>query len=111
MKKTKFMLSLILIMFIYSHIVNATGIPVTIPSVSPSQPNINANAILGVVQWIGYIIGIGMFMWVGIKYLLSGAGEKAKAKETLIPLLIGAIMVTSGTAITAAVFTAFGYNS
>lgn len=108
-----FFTSLILIMLIISPVVNAGSIKdmIQISNLTPSQPDgINAVSILGTIKWVGYIVGIGMFVWVGIKYLLSGAGEKAKAKETLIPLLVGAILVTTGTAITAAVFSMFGYN-
>lgn len=108
-----FFTSLILIMLIISPVVNAGSIKdmIQISNLTQSQPDgINAVSILGTIKWVGYIVGIGMFVWVGIKYLLSGAGEKAKAKETLIPLLVGAILVTTGTAITAAVFSMFGYN-
>lgn len=109
-----FLTNLILIMLMLTPVVHATGSIkdlITIGSVTPSQPaGIKANTIIGTIKWIGYLVGIGMFIWVGIKYLLSGAGEKAKAKETLIPLLAGAILITTGTAITAAVFSTFGYN-
>lgn len=59
---------------------------------------------LGTLQWIGYLISIGMVIWVGIRYLLSGAGEKAKAKETLIPLVVGAFLIASATTIASVVF-------
>ncbi len=100
-----FILSMIMIM------PYTCAIEISISGLKPAQPSgIKAATILGVVQWIGYLIGIGMIIFVGIKYLLAGAGEKAKAKETLIPILIGAILITMGTAITAAVFSLFGYN-
>ena len=59
---------------------------------------------LGTLQFVGYFVAIGMLIWVGIKYLTSGAGEKAKAKETLIPILIGAILVAGATWIASALF-------
>ena len=108
-----FFTSLILMMIIMMPVVSAGSIKdmIGISNLTPSQlPGFKAVTLIGTIKWIGYIVGIGMFIWVGIKYLLSGAGEKAKAKETLIPLLIGAILVTSGTAVTAAVFSTFGYN-
>lgn len=102
---TVFILSMIMIM------PYTCAIEISISNLTPAQPSgIKATTILGVVQWIGYVIGIGMIIFVGIKYLLAGAGEKAKAKETLIPILIGAILITMGTAITATVFSLFGYN-
>ena len=108
-----FFTSLILMMMVMTSVAFAGSIKdmFGISGLAPKQPDgIKAVTLIGTVKWIGYIVGIGMFIWVGIKYLLSGAGEKAKAKETLIPLLIGAILVTSGTAITVAVFSTFGYN-
>ncbi len=108
-KRIIFITVLMLILFLFVPCVNA--IPVSVGNITPTQlPGIKAVTLIGIIQWIGYIVGIGMFIWIGIKYLLAGAGEKAKAKETLIPLLIGAFMVTAGTAITAAVFSTFGSN-
>lgn len=62
--------------------------------------------LLGTLQWVGYLVAIGMIIWVGIKYLMSGAGEKAKAKETLIPIVIGAILIAGATWIASTLFTA-----
>ena len=60
--------------------------------------------VLGILQWGGYIIAIGMLIWVGIKYVTAGAGEKAKAKETLIPIVIGAVLIAGAVTIAEAVF-------
>ena len=65
-----------------------------------------ALGLLGTLQWVGYLVAIGMLIWVGIKYLMSGAAEKAKAKETLIPIVIGAVLVAGATWIASALFTA-----
>ena len=65
-----------------------------------------ATGFLGTLQWIGYLVAIGMVIWVGIRYLISGAGEKAKAKETLVPVVIGAILVAGATWIASTLFQA-----
>ena len=62
------------------------------------------NTVLGAIQWIGFIVAIAMLIYVGIKYLTSGAGKKAEAKETLIPMLIGAVLVVLAPTIAKAVF-------
>lgn len=49
--------------------------------------------VLGVIQIIGFVVAIIMVMYVGIKYLTAGAGQKAAVKSTLIPMLAGAAMV------------------
>ena len=51
------------------------------------------NAILGAAQWIGFIVGIAMIIYIGIKYLTAGAGQKAEVKSTMVPLLVGAVLV------------------
>ena len=63
-----------------------------------------AASVLGVMQWGGYIIAVGMLIWVGIKYVTSGAGKKAEAKETLIPIVVGAVLIAAAVTIAEAVF-------
>ena len=84
---------------------------ISIDTPVPKQPSgIKANTILGTVVWIGYISAIGMIIWCGIKYVMSGAAEKAKAKETIVPILGGAFLITMGSTITLVVFQMFGFN-
>jgi len=52
-----------------------------------------ANTILGMVQWIGFVVGTAMIIYIGIKYITAGAGQKAEVKSTMVPLLVGAILV------------------
>ena len=55
--------------------------------------------IIGFIQYAAWAIAIGMIIYIGIKYMMSGAGDKAKVKETLIPYLVGAICVGAATTI------------
>ena len=76
-------------------------------SVSPSEMSeIKPIALLalGTFQWIGYLIAIMMLLWVGIRYITTSVGEKVKAKESLIPMVIGSILVAGATWIASAVF-------
>ena len=57
------------------------------------------STVLGIIQTIGYIVAIVMVMYVGIKYLTAGATKKAEAKETLIPILVGAILIVAAVTI------------
>ncbi len=63
--------------------------------------------ILGAAQWIGFIVGIAMIIWVGIKYLTAGAGQKAEVKSTMIPILVGAALVALAPTIAAWIFGMF----
>lgn len=63
-----------------------------------------ARTILGTMQWIGYLIAILMLIWAGIRFTTSSAAEKVKAKETLWPMVIGAILIAGATWIASAIF-------
>ena len=60
--------------------------------------------ILGTLQWVGYLVSIAMLIWAGIRYMTSSVGEKVKAKESLVPMVVGAILVAGATWIASAVF-------
>ena len=85
------------------------GVTVTPSAVSEAEDSIKT--VLGTIQWIGYVVAIGMLIYVGIRYLTAGAGKKAEAKETLIPMLIGAALVALAPTIANAVFTTIGGGS
>lgn len=59
-----------------------------------SQP---LGIVLGVIQAIGYAVGITVLTFIGIKYVLSTPEGKADLKKQLVPYLIGAILLLSGT--------------
>ena len=51
------------------------------------------NTILGIIQVIGTVIAVGVLMVLGIKYMMGSAEEKAEYKKTMIPYLIGAVLL------------------
>lgn len=53
----------------------------------------SVNKIVGVVTWIGMILSVTTFVTIGVKYMLGSVEEKADYKKTLVPYLIGAILV------------------
>lgn len=63
-----------------------------------------ANTILGFVQWVGYAIAIGMLIYVGIKYVMASANEKADLKNSLIKYVIGAVLIAGASTIAGCVF-------
>ena len=84
-------------------------------AVSPQAPTVGemtsaVQKILGVAQWIGFIVGVAMIIWVGVKYLTAGAGQKAEVKSTMIPILVGAFLVALAPTIANWLFTMFGSN-
>lgn len=55
--------------------------------------------ILGAIQWIGYVIALGMLIYVGIKYIMSSAQEKADLKSNMVRFVIGAIIIAGASTI------------
>ncbi len=55
--------------------------------------------VLGIIQAIGAVVSVIILIAIGIKYMLGSVEEKAEYKQTLIPYLIGAALVFSGTTI------------
>lgn len=54
-----------------------------------------ANPIIGTIKVVGIIISVVMLGILGIKYMTGSVQEKAEYKKTMIPYLIGAILVVA----------------
>ncbi len=51
------------------------------------------NSILNIVAWFAYAIALGSVIFLGIKYVLSGANERANLKGLLPKYLIGIALI------------------
>lgn len=51
------------------------------------------NTIIGTLQVIGSIISVAVLVILGIKYMVGSAEERAEYKKSMMPYIIGAIMV------------------
>ena len=71
-------------------VVFANGLP-TFKTMTALNPVISA--ILGVVQVIGYAFAMGMILYLGIKYTMASANEKADLKKGSISYVIGAVII------------------
>ncbi len=100
----KILIIMMIAMIMMTNVVAAFSISGVTPTKPDGSIETKVVKVLGVVQWVGYVVAIGMLIWVGIKYVTSGAGEKAKAKETLIPIVVGAVLIAGATWIATAVF-------
>lgn len=58
-----------------------------------TEVNTIGNKILGIVQVVGTVIAVGALMVLGVKYMMGSAEEKAEYKKTMIPYVIGAILL------------------
>lgn len=106
MKKVIFSLIMILTIAFLSFTVNAGYIP----SVNPNNANVGnfksiAASIIGTLKWVGYAIAIGMIIYVGIRYTMAAADEKASMKGVLVKVVIGSLIIAGSTMIVDAVLT------
>ncbi len=51
------------------------------------------NNVLGIIQIVGTVIAVGVLMVLGIKYMMGSAEEKAEYKKTMLPYIIGAVIL------------------
>lgn len=54
-----------------------------------------ANPIIGTIKTLGVVVAVITLAIIGIKYMIGSTAEKAEYKKTMIPYLIGAIMVVA----------------
>lgn len=51
------------------------------------------NQALGIAQIVCTVLAVIILMFVGVKYMMGSAQEKAEYKKTLIPYLVGAVLL------------------
>lgn len=59
--------------------------------------------VIGIIQVVGSLVAVGVIVVLGIKYMMGSAAEKAEYKKTMIPYLIGAVLIFGASAIAKAV--------
>lgn len=111
MKKEKMIIILflfILIICIFSTISMANNTTLTNPLDNPGsfEPSSMTsagklknmgNTIIGIVQFIGSFTSVIALIVIGIKYMTGSVEEKAEYKKTMVPYVIGAILVFATT--------------
>ena len=64
-----------------------------------------AGKILGVISVVGVLCSVGIAIILGIKYMTSGVEGRAEYKKTLVPYMIGLIMLAMGTTLPNIIYT------
>lgn len=65
------------------------------------------NKIIGVIQTVGIVVSVIILLVLGIKYMLGSAEEKAEYKKTMMPYLIGAVLIFAASTIANIVYQFF----
>lgn len=63
--------------------------------------------IIGFLQWAGAIAGVLIITIFGIKYMMGSLEEKAEYKKTMIPFIVGAIVLIAAPQIAKLIFSIF----
>lgn len=67
--------------------------------------------IMGVLNTVGVVIAVIILIILGIKYMMGSASEKAEYKKTMIPYLVGAVLIFAASTIANVVYQfAIGLN-
>ncbi len=71
-------------------------------SASSAQGSVTnvGNQIIGIITTVGVVVAVVVLLVLGIKYMMGSAAEKAEYKKTMIPYLVGAVLIFGASAIT-----------
>ncbi len=61
--------------------------------------NNSVNNIVNVIAWFGYAVAFGMFVYVGIKYMMASANERADVKRGAVNYIIGAFLIAAASTV------------
>ncbi len=61
------------------------------------------NQIATIIRTVGIILSVIILMVLGIKYMMGSAEEKAEYKKTMIPYIVGAVILFGASALAGAV--------
>ena len=107
MRYKKILINFILIMLILSTTAFGTLIDEFDKSIDPSGMNdlkTEGGKILGIIRIIGTIVSVAMIMILGIKYMMGSADQKAEYRKSMLPYLVGAILIFAASNITDAIY-------
>lgn len=62
------------------------------------------NSIVGILQAVGIVLSVVVLIVLGIKYMMGSAEEKAEYKKTMIPYIVGAVLIFAASALAQVVF-------
>ena len=117
MKKNTMMSKLIMGLVVFMMLISITAnfalaaeggfkpgdIAITQPNETSGISNV-AGMIIGTLQVIGVAISIIILIVIGLKYMTGSIEEKAEYKKTMIPYLVGAVLIFGASALAGVVF-------
>lgn len=62
------------------------------------------NNIVTIIQVVSIVIAVIVLLVIGIKYMMGSASEKAEYKKTMIPYIVGAVLIFAGTSLVRVIY-------
>lgn len=108
--KTMKILTFIATILLVISLGTSTIFALTPSQVQPTDPGTNdiqtlGGKILGILQTVGIVLSVIILVILGIKYMMGSPEEKAEYKKTMIPYLVGAVLIFLAPTIANTVYT------
>lgn len=109
-------LMVLLIVSMFSSVVMASvadkvdSITSKVPDGAEGKINTLAGNIIGVLTTVGIAVAVIILLILGIKYMMGSASEKAEYKKTMIPYLVGAVLIFGASGIAKIVISMTSFN-
>jgi len=66
-----------------------------------------ANSILGIIRTVGTMVTVGVLMILGIKYMTGSIEERATYKKSMMPYLVGVVLIFAAVNLTSMIYNIF----
>ena len=99
MKKTMKVISILMtVLMIISIVTPVLATTIGDVTINPSytgdaKTSTTLNTVLGMIKYLGIFLAVGILMFLGIKYMMGSASEKAEYKKTMIPFIVGVVLL------------------
>ena len=113
MKKTVKILTVVLLAIVLitftTNVFAAANVEINPATLTPSYGNSDAmtnkaGQIMGLIRNVAIIASVIIIMVLGVKFMLGSVEEKAEYKKSVMPLIVGIILVVSATTIASFIF-------
>lgn len=97
----------LMVLFIASNFVSAidpSSISITTSGSGTQKVTELGGRIIGIIQVGGSVVAVAILVVLGIKYMMGSTEEKAEYKKTLIPYIVGAVLIFAASQIAGMVF-------
>ena len=110
-KKVKIISTVLLIVMALTSVMSvvfATDFSGDFDKLKPAQTNEQVlnfgQKIVNIIQTVGIVIAVIIILVIGIQYIMGSAEQKAEYKKTMMPYLIGALLLFAGVNIVKVVY-------